>query len=295
MRTSPGGPRQVSPAAAAAGTAGSGPTGRHLACPGDATGDLRSAGMGSGGAAAAAHLPQHLQHGQFPGEESLASFDSFYVDCDLPPHAPEPRCAAVEAANMITNNPLYTLTASENGGTADSTRFTHVLKQQLRDAGCAAAAVGSRVGDGRLELHTTTQQQQQQQQQQGGPGSARGTRGAGGMPAAAAAATGGVAAIVAVFERRLSSGDHDDGAQQPDNSRSNSPAPPYAGDGAVCAAAGAGAGKKGFSKGSGRGGVDGVDAAAGAKSAGAVHASAGSLRARQLQCDSYASDTSDRD
>lgn len=58
-----------------------------------------------------------------------------------------------------------------------------------------------------------------------------------------------MAAMVAVFEAgQPSSSDHDDtGSQQPDNSRSNSPAPfAYAGDAAVYAAAAATAGAKGF-------------------------------------------------
>lgn len=231
MRAAPGGAKQVGAGDAVPGAAAAG---RRPTCPGDARGAVASSGGGAGDAAAApAHLAAHLQQ-----DQSLASFESFYVDCDLP-HVLEPRCAAVEAADMITNNPLYynTLTASENGcGTVDSARLAPGLQQQLREAG----GDGGGAGDGRQQDGVALPEPQQQ-----GARSARGVRAGPGTPTGG----GAVAAMVAVFEGRPSSSDHDDtGSQQPDNSRSNSPAPlAYAGDAGVyaAAAAAAGAGDKG--------------------------------------------------
>jgi hypothetical protein len=82
---------------------------------------------------------------------------------------------------------------------------------------------------------------------------------------AAEVAAGRVAAAVAQFEARAGTGsDHDDGAQQLDNSRSNSPAPMFAGDAAVYAAAGlVQSAEKGFGKGvTGREYAKGADASA---------------------------------
>jgi hypothetical protein len=236
MRAAPGGAKQVSAggAAGAAGTGTAAAAGRRTACPGDA----RGAGSSSGGGAAPSHLAAHLQ------QDSLASFESFYVDCDLP-HAPEPRCAAVEAANMITNNPLYynTLTASENGGgTVDSARLAPGLRQQLREAGGDGGSSGGGGGGG--GVGDAGQQEGAQQQQQGARSARGGPRAGSGTPTGG----GAVAAMVAVFEGRPSSSYQDDtGSQQPDNSRSNSPAPLayVAGDAAVYATAAAGAGDKG--------------------------------------------------
>lgn len=225
MRAAPGGAKQVS-AGGAGGAAGTGTAaaavGRRTACPGDARG---AGGSSSGGGAAPSHLAAHLQ------QDSLASFESFYVDCDLP-HAPEPRCAAVEAAHMITNNPLYynTLTASENGGgTVASARLAPGLRQQLREAGGDdSGSSGGGVGN--------AGQQDGVPQQQG----ARSARGAPRAGSGTPTGGGAVAAMVAVFEGRPSSDQDDTGSQQPDNSRSNSPAPL-----SVYATAAAGAGDKG--------------------------------------------------
>jgi hypothetical protein len=154
---------------------------------------------------------------------------------------------------MITNNPLYTLTASENGGTADSSRMSPGLKQQLRNAGNAApAATSGNVGEDRTS----------QQQWQGGAGSgSRGSEIAAAGPAAGRSFDG------------AGSSDHDDGAQQPDNSRSNSPCPGYAAADAGGYAAGvsaAAAGKKA--------GQQGVF-----RTGGQVQANAGYIRAGRLQ------------
>lgn len=176
------------------------------------------------------------------------------MDCDLPP-TQELRYAAVEAANMITNNPLYTLTASENGGTADSSRMSPGLKQQLRNAGNAATAAAG-VGNGGEERLS-----QQQQQWQAGAGSERGPKGAAAGPAAGRSVDG------------AGRSDHDDDAQQPDNSRSNSPCPGYAAADAGAYATGASAaaiGKKAGERGVFRTG-------------GLNQANAGYIRAGQLQ------------
>jgi hypothetical protein len=177
---------------------------------------------------------------------------------------------------MITNNPLYTLAGSDNGGTADSMRFSPRLKQQLRDAG---------VGGGTAAASRPAAAAQQQRQ--GGTAATTAPRvtGAKGAPGGTAAelAAGRVAAAVAHFEARAGSGsDHDDGAQQLDNSRSNSPAPMYAGDAAVYAAAGVRqSAEKGLGKGmAGREYARGADASAGSPKGASLH---GSRDSRQFQ------------
>jgi len=225
MRAAPGGPKQLlsgangSPVNAGA----AGILSRRMAPPGDVAGDAGSAGAaacGNGGGVGGV-LSMHALH----GEESLVSFDSYYVDCDLrqPGDA-----AAMDAANMITNNPLYTFTASEGGGTADSTRFSPRLKQQLRDASDAAAEGGGSPGRGSPPYLV-----QQQQQQWHDPGVVRGGKVVMGL----AAAGGGGGPAGSYEGRNASSNEHDDGVRQYDNSRSSSPALQAAADGAVFAAA----------------------------------------------------------